>query len=113
MIAAALAWASGLFRSVPPRVWLAAGAVLLAAVTVLWYGQSRYAAGVRDADARWEAAATRLVKQAERSASEADRAEAPRLEDHAARVAEEKERVDEALDEGRSPFDVLFPSSVR
>jgi len=113
VIAAALAWASKLFRAVPLRAWLIVGAALLALALVLWYGQSRYAAGVRDADARWEAAAARLVKQAARSASAADRAEAPRLEDHAARVAEEKERVDEALDEGRSPFDVLFPGSVR
>ena len=47
-------------------------------------------------------------EQSEKAASAADRREAPRIENHAAQVAAEKEKIDEAIAAGSSPLDVLF-----
>lgn len=98
-------------RALDPRAWLAAGCsvlLLLLVWAVLAWGQSRYDAGVQDADAKWEEAAERLQDKALESASEADRNEAERQGDHMAQVAEEREKIDEAVAAGDSPLDVLF-----
>ena len=92
----------------PLKTWLLIGAALAVVVGVLWYGHARYQDGVADADARWVAAGERLAKQAEKAGTVADRREAERIEDHAAAVAAEKERIDEAVAAGDSPLDVLF-----
>lgn len=98
-------------RTLSPRAWLALGGLALG-LAVVWavlaWGQARYDAGVRDTDARWAEAAERLRAKAERSASVADRREAQRIEDHAAQLAEEREKIDEAVAAGGSPLDVLF-----
>ena len=102
-----------LIRSLTPHAWAAvalgavAGVVILIVVVLSW-GQSRYDAGVSATDARWVAAGKRLEEQAAASADAADRREVPRIENHTARVAEEKEKIDEAVAAGASPLDVLF-----
>lgn len=101
--------------SLTPRGWGLLGAVIVAVVIwvlILAWGQARYdagrTAGAAEADARWRAAAQRLEQRLDRSAAAADRREADRIRDHQAAVAEEKEKIDEAVDAGRSPLDVLF-----
>ncbi len=101
--------------SLTPRGWGLLGAVIVAVVIwvlILAWGQARYdagrTAGETEADARWRAAAQRLEDRLDRSAAVADRREADRIRDHQAAVAEEKEKIDEAVDAGRSPLDVLF-----
>lgn len=100
-------------RALTPHAWIAVAlgavaAVVILIVVVLSWGQSRYDAGVTDTDARWVEAGQRLEEQARTSAVAADRREAPRIENHAAQVAEEKEKIDEAVAAGSSPLDVLF-----
>jgi hypothetical protein len=95
----------------PLKTWLLIAGALAVVAGVLWFGHARYQAGVRDTDAKWEAAGERLVKQAQKAGTNADRREAARIEDHAAAVAAEKERIDEAVAAGGSPLDVLFGGS--
>jgi hypothetical protein len=95
----------------PLKTWLLIGAALAVVGAVLWFGHVRYQDGVADADARWAAAGERLAKQAEKAGTVADKREAERIEDHAAAVAAEKERIDEAVAAGDSPLDVLFGGS--
>lgn len=98
----------------PLRSWLMLGGGLLFLVLVivwlLWYGNARFKAGEAAADARWLEASARLADQAEKSADTATRREAPRIEENAAKVAAEKERLDAAVADGSSPFDALFPA---
>lgn len=97
-----------LIRLLPLKTWLLIGAALALVVGLLWFGQARYKDGMADADARWAAAAEKLEAQARKSSDKADVREADRIEDHAAAVAAEKERIDEAVAAGNSPLDVLF-----
>ena len=104
-----------LASTLTPRGWGLLGAVIVAVVIwllILAWGQARYdaghAAGAAEADARWRAAAQRLEQRLDRTAAVADRREADRIRDHQAAVAQEKEKIDEAVDAGRSPLDVLF-----
>ena len=102
-----------LIRALTPHAWaaVAIGAVatiVILIVVVLSWGQSRYDAGVTATDARWVEAGRRLEEQAATSADAADRREAPRIENHAAQVAEEKENIDAAIAAGSSPLDILF-----
>ncbi len=92
----------------PLKTWFLLGALTALIGLGLWYGHARYQDGVSDTDARWKAAGERLAKRAEKSALGADKREADRIEDHAAEVAAEKERIDEAVAAGDSPLDVLF-----
>lgn len=110
MIGAAVLAAKGFGRLLPLKTWLMIGGALALVAAVLWYGNSRYQAGVSDTDAKWEAAAAKLAEQATQSADAATRREAPRIAAHAAQVAAEKEKIDEAIAEGRSPLDALFPA---
>ena len=110
MITAAFALAKTMSRALPLKTWLMIGGAIALVAAVLWFGNSRYQAGVRDTDAKWEAAAALLAEQARKSANAATRREAPRIEAHAAQVAAEKEKIDEAIAEGRSPLDALFPA---
>lgn len=102
-----------LIRALSPHAWAAVAvgavaAIVIVVVLILSWGQSRYDAGEKEADARWVEAGRRLENQAAQSATAADRREALRIETHTARVAEEKEKIDEAIAAGSSPFDVLF-----
>lgn len=94
-----------------PRAWkviglLAAGVMLI--IAVLAWGDSRYDAGVQDTDAKWKQASEKLARAAAKSGQAADAREAQRIRNHASRVADEKEKIDEAVASGASPLDVLF-----
>lgn len=98
-------------KDVPRPVWIALGtAILVAALAwaVMAWGQARYDAGVSDTDAKWVEAGRRLEAQARSAGRAADTREADRIKDHAAEVAEEKEKIDAAIAAGDSPLDVLF-----
>lgn len=110
MISAALTLAKGLSRALPVKTWLMIGGAIAVVAAVLWFGHSRYQAGVADTDAKWEAAGEKLAQQARQSADAATRREAPRIAAHAAQVAAEKDKIDEAIAEGSSPLDALFPA---
>jgi len=74
------------------------------------YGDSRFREGRATGEAAWKAANDRLLKQAAQSADEADRVALAKAIDQAIKVEEEKERIDDAIANGSSPFDVLFPA---
>ncbi len=102
--------------SLPRWAWLAIGGLVLLVVFYVMldrYGDSRFEAGKAQADAEWKAASERLVEKAHKSAAEADVAAAARAEDYAAKVADEQERIENAVEQGASPMDVLFGSSSR
>lgn len=75
------------------------------------YGDSRFDAGKAKADAEWQEAHDRLIEQARRAGQKADQTAAAQAADYAAKVEDEKERIDEAVKEGSSPIDVLFGTS--
>lgn len=110
MIAAALAFLQGVVRAVPLKTWLALGAAVTLVALFIWWGNARHSQGVEETDAKWQLAADKLARDASKSADAATRKEAPRIAAHAAQVAAEKEKIDEALADGRSPLDVLFPA---
>lgn len=76
------------------------------------YGDSRFEAGEKHADAKWQEASDKLIEKSLDAGTKADKAEAARIATHTAEVAEEKEKIDEAVAHGSSPLDVLFPSSM-
>jgi predicted lipid-binding transport protein (Tim44 family) len=89
-------------------------AVPLLIALVIWlaldaYGDSRYREGKKDEAAAWQEASDKLKAKAAATATKADDAAAKRAEEHVAKVEKEKEAVAAALEEGRSPFDALFP----
>ena len=107
--------ARALTSTLSARGWgllIALGVAVVIWLLILAWGQARYdaghAAGAAEADARWEAAADRVRQRLNRSAGRADAREAGRIRQHQAAVAEEKEKIDEAVADGRSPLDVLF-----
>lgn len=79
---------------------------------VLWridaFGDKRYREGVDATDAAWHEASNRLKEEAEEAGEVAEANALNRLEEHAANVAAEQERIDEAERNGSSVFDVLF-----
>lgn len=78
------------------------------------YGDSRFREGRTAENKAWKKAQDNLLAQAAESATAADKVALAATMDQAAKVEEEKERVDDAIANGGSPFDVLFPaSSVR
>lgn len=102
--------------AVPKWAWVAAGTVLLAVafyLTLNAYGNSRYKSGKADADAAWQAASDKLIDQAAASGKKADTAAAAREADFAARVEDERERIEDATANGQSAFDVLFGAPAR
>lgn len=88
------------------------GLPLLAALLIwLWIDgmvDRAYDKGVKETDAAWVEAGQRLRDRAVVAAGEADAPAAKRAEAFAAAQAEEKERIDEAIAVGASPFDVMF-----
>lgn len=93
-------------------VWV--GLPLLIIGLVWWrvdaWGDRRFNQGVEAHRAEVRAATEELKASAERSATRADDAAALRVEDHLQQTAEERERLDEAAQNGSSPIDVLFGS---
>lgn len=89
-------------------------ALPLLALFLVWlaidsYGDSRYREGERDTDAKWIEAGNKLIEQERKAAAKADENAAGRAADFAAKQEDEKEKIDEAVAEGRSAFDALFP----
>ena len=78
---------------------------------LLWYGNSRYNAGVTDTDNQWKAASVVLKEKVKESGNKADVAEANRLEEHHEKVAEEKQKLAETKAANTSAFDSFFPTS--
>jgi len=74
------------------------------------YGDSRYREGKKDEEAAWKIAHERLLADAAQAEGVADTEALSQELAHAAEVEEEKEKVDAAIADGSSPFDVLFPS---
>lgn len=72
-----------------------------------------YAKGQADEKAVWVAAEDAFKQKAQTAATEADRNQAKRDAAHAEAVSKEREKISEAVAQGLSPIDVLFPSSVR
>lgn len=95
------------------RIALGLGGLALVVAAIMWYGHSKYQAGVRDTDAAWHAAEQAMLAKAAGAASAADRAAAASAANYAGQVAKEKEAINEAVLDGRSPFDGLFPAAGR
>ena len=93
---------AGILRWVIPLV------VLIGAIW--WLRADAYSDGEKDADARWVEAGIRAEKKVVKAAVTADEKQAVRQADFAEEVRIEKEKLDVAVAEGSSPFDVLFPS---
>lgn len=98
-----------------PYKWIGVALVGLLAVAAVFfairaYGDARYDAGVADTDARWIAAGEKLEQESEASANAADAAAEARTIQFNDALAEEKEKIDEAIAAGADPLDVLFPS---
>lgn len=102
---------SAFFKRVPLWAWIAlavAVALFLAYRALDAYGDRQYQAGKDDADKAWKAASDKLIDKAQESGKKADVAAAARTADYAAKVEDEKEKIDEAIADGSSPFDVMF-----
>lgn len=112
MIPLAAAW-----EAVKPfRGWIFGGLAVIAFLVGLWlaldaYGDGRYAQGRDDNERAWKAAEAKLRREEKTSAAGADKAAIVREKAHAAAVASEKGRIDDAIREGYSPLDVLFARS--
>jgi hypothetical protein len=74
------------------------------------YGDARYDAGKSDENAAWVAAQDKLLADAAKSTETANKEDLTRQLEQAAKVQEEKEKIDAAIADGSSPFDVLFAS---
>jgi hypothetical protein len=91
-------------------------AIPLLVVLIIWmsinaYGNARFDAGEKAADAKWEEASRKLQEKNLKAQGVADEKAEARAEEYVARAADEKERIDNAVQNGTSPFDVLFPSN--
>lgn len=75
------------------------------------YGDSRFREGRQVENAAWKTAQDKLLAQAAQATTKADKIALAVTLEHAAKVEEEKEKVDEAIANGGSPLDVLFPSA--
>lgn len=75
------------------------------------YGDARYREGVAAENKAWKDAQDRLLAQAAESAGTATSEDLARQIEFAAKVEDEKEKVDAAVAQGSSPFDVLFPAA--
>ena len=90
-----------------------AAGVLLIVVAVLFLWHLAYKQGVDATDAKWKLASARLQAQAVQAGVKADAPAIVRVQQHDAKVAQEKERIDEAEAAGSSPFDVLFGNGMQ
>lgn len=89
--------------------WLGGVLLLLGVVYLLIdaHGDSRYREGQATEKAAWEAAEARLREKAVEAGAEATRAEIVRQREREAIVEQERERINEAIERGDSPFDVM------
>ncbi len=98
---------------VPRWAWFLVGGLALFVALMLAldsYGDRRFAEGERVADAKWKAASDNLVEKAAKATTKADKQAAARVADYAAKVEDEKEKIDAAIADGSSPLDALFGS---
>lgn len=98
-------------KALPKWVWVVAGAALVLVafyIALNAYGNARYNAGKKDADAAWQAASDKLIQKAANAGTKASEAAAARQADFAAKQEDERKRIDAAQQQGASPFDVLF-----
>lgn len=105
-----------IIKRIPAWAWIGLGAVLLLAAfyfALHAYGNARYDAGKKDADAAWIEASNKLIAKSQAAGTKADKAAAVRQADFAAKQEDEKEKIDAAVDEGSSPLDVLFGTDSR
>lgn len=89
----------------------ALGAILLLAALAggVWaIHRDGYKDGKRDTDAAWQAASDKLVQDAAKAGTKADKKAAARAADFAAKQEDEKQRIDAAVKDGSSPFDAIF-----
>lgn len=94
--------------------WVLGGFALLAFLVVIFVARyDAYHDGVRDTDAAYKAASDRLIAKAQKSANSADLSAVRREVEHASQLQQEKAKVDEAIANGSSPIDALFPSGVQ
>lgn len=105
------------FSGISPKVWKILGAIA-AILFVLWllnraidsYGDNREQDGVNKERAAWEEADRQVQIKVAKAQTEATLSAVKREARHTAEVAKERKQVNEAVAEGRSPFDVLFGS---
>lgn len=101
---------------VPRWAWIGLGVVLLIAAfyfTLDAYGDSRYREGKSAADKAWQEASNRLIDKAAKAGTKADTKAAARAADFAAKQEDEKRRIDAAVKDGKSPFEVMFGSEPK
>lgn len=95
-------------RSMPWK-WIGVGLLALGLIfAVIMYGDAKYDAGKTAADNVWKAAAAKLEAESQGAADAADKPADARTKDYAAKLAVEKEKIDEAIARGDSPLDALF-----
>jgi hypothetical protein len=90
--------------------------VVLVAAFLLWgllnwierYGDQRQEAGVQQERAAWEEANRKIQTKVIKAQDKATEQAVIREANYAEAVAEEREKIDEAVAENRSPLDVLF-----
>lgn len=97
----------------PYRYWLGIGLGVVVFVAGAWlalhaWGNHRYDQGREDNERAWRAAEAKLQAQARKATAGANAGAATREAEHAAAVAKEKDRIDDAIRAGDSPLDVLF-----
>lgn len=112
----AIAGALGVKPSVVKHVMIAL--LILIAIGAFFavldrYGDARYNAGVQTERQAWKDAEAAALLKAQQAQGTASVAAAKREAEHQQQVQQEREKISEAVDQGSSPFDVLFPSSVR
>lgn len=76
-----------------------------------WYGHIQYRAGEDATDLKWQKASIEAQAKAAQAATEASDSSYKRVVEYNDTVAVEKEKLDEAEKQGKSPFDVLFSGS--
>lgn len=96
-----------------PWKWIGVAVAALVIVSTVFfsiqaYGNSRFEAGEAKADAAWAAAADKLEEESKASATAADVPAIERQIEYNEKLAEEKDKIDEASETGGSVFDVMF-----
>lgn len=83
--------------------------LLALAGAVWWLRHDAYQDAVTDTNTAWEKAMARADEKADEIAEEVGVEADQRAEDWADQVKREKEKLDEAAENGTDPFDILFP----
>lgn len=73
------------------------------------WGDSRFRAGEKLERGKWEAASNKLLAESANASTQAEKNAAAAALDFAARQQIERDRINDALENGSSPVDALFP----